>query len=55
MGKTFAMSGIIDWLKVASSRKMSAKMIAKDTKESIQEKIRALKKTNKEMLERSEE
>ena len=47
MGKTFAMSGIMDWLKAASIRKMSAKMIGKDTKESIQEKIKALRKTSK--------
>jgi len=47
MGKTFAMSGIVDWLRAASLGKVSTKKREKDTKESIQEKIRGFKKTSK--------
>ena len=47
MGKTFAMSGIVDWLRAASHGKDSTKKREKDTKESIQEKIKGFKKTSK--------
>jgi len=49
MGKAFAMNGVIDWLKAASLRKMSAKNREKDTKESIQEKIKLLIKRAKRL------
>lgn len=53
MGKAFAMSGAIDWLKAASLRKMSAKNREKDTKESIQGKIKLLRKPAKRTLKGS--
>ena len=55
MGKTFAMSGIMDWLRAASIRKTNARMIRKNMKDSIQEKIEVLKKTIKETQKGSEE
>jgi len=54
MGKTFVVSGIMDWLKAASIRKISAKR-ERNTKESLQQKIKEFKKTSEEILGGSEE
>jgi hypothetical protein len=55
MGKTYVMSGIMDWLKADSIRKAGAKKRDKSTRESIQQKIMVFRKTDKETSERSNE